>query len=149
MKRVKDTQKNSVYKWEEMIGEKWNCPKFSPSLNENECRQLIERVWREEKLTSCPPRIVPPQSAHYAYSRNGSIMGNTIELPKWARNPLVVLHELAHSIVWAKYKKSGHCPLFCGVLILLWEKYMGIPARDTYILGSEKFGLYFEYPPQK
>jgi hypothetical protein len=44
-----------------------------------------------------------------------------------------------------KDSQIGHAPLFCGTLILLWEKYAGIPARESYSIGCD-MGIRFEYP---
>ena len=63
-------------------------------LSLDECRTLISRIWADQLNLSSPvPAVCDGRGSANARTRSSCIY-----LPRWARNPVIVIHELAHCV---------------------------------------------------
>ena len=96
----------------------------------------IEPIWRQERARygvkrKSAPAILRP---HWGQRRALAQPGFIITLPRWARTPWVVLHELAHHLAW----HDGHGPRFVGILIGLVSRHLGYDAVELMRLADER-----------
>lgn len=80
------------------------------------CEKLIARVWKAYHPGATPPRVTP---GHMARRAMGSRM--RIDLPKWSRQQVVVLHETAHSL--AQGWEAWHGPEFVRLYVELLTRW--------------------------
>jgi len=82
------------------------------------CALLVGRVWGDYRPGRTPPRVTPGDLAR---SATGS--RHRINLPRWSRQPPVVLHELTHSLL--PNDVASHGPefvrLFVELLVRYWQ----------------------------
>ncbi len=114
---ARDSQRQAVYNWEQ--GLRVAFP--SPELTLAECAELVGRVWRDYRPDSEPPKVLDGRGR-----RNACGSRWEIRLPRWARVPLVVLHETAHALLDGKGFVS-HGREFATLALELWNRYAGIP----------------------
>lgn len=100
----------------------------------------IDPIWRQERARygvkrKAAPAILRP---HWGQRRALAQPDFTITLPRWARTPWVVLHELAHHLAW----HDGHGPRFVGILIGLVSRHLGYDAVELMRLADER-GLHY------
>jgi hypothetical protein len=117
--RARDNQRQKVYNWERTLR---NSP-ANKTLTLDECKNLIKKVC--QRYSKAIPYVSDGRGTSYA--RGGA---NRINLPKWARETIFVLHELAHSIQLVKGEQIGndrpawHGAEFARLFIelLAWQK---------------------------
>jgi len=80
------------------------------------CELLVVRVWADYHPGRTPPRVTP---GHLARNATGS--RHRINLPRWARQVPVVLHELTHSLL--PDAAIVHGPEFVRLYIELLVRY--------------------------
>ncbi len=62
-----------------------------------------------------------------------------INLPHWARHPIVILHEIAHTITpMDRYIAASHGRQFCSNYLALIKRWMG---RDAWLEMKEQFRM--------
>ena len=126
-RRPRDRQRTRVYRWE-TIAQKETAASANayPDFAELPAIQAwVHPIWRAERgrygLAKAPaPTIERPhwgQHRALAYVERGRIT-----LPRWARTPWLVLHELAHHLTPAD---EAHGSRFVGVLIGLLARHTG------------------------
>lgn len=106
-RRKRDHQWRAVYNWE------YYCLRPKDRYREHftieECQAFVTQVYRRMNLPD-PPRVTTrrhDRSAAYHPDEN------ELRLPKWARNAVVILHELSHAILWKEKKfAADHGPEF-------------------------------------
>jgi hypothetical protein len=132
MSKARDSQRSKVYNWEMASIPGWQggtwvtvpmrryrtadgeetvyqqrC-RIDNEMSLDECAALIAKVWAAYRPTHRLPKVTP---GHMARQATGC--SYRIDLPRWARQPLVVLHETAHSILplvrWDE-RDSAHLP---------------------------------------
>jgi len=119
MGKIKDSQKSKVYKWEEK-----HIPitAFGEQLSLKECEDLIRQAltWWLDDNDVWMPIIKDGRGTQTA--RGGA---KRISLPRWARNHGVVLHEIAHCLLFRMGERSdgGHGPYFMRTYIELLGKF--------------------------
>jgi hypothetical protein len=143
--RKNDSQKSAVYLWEKKVGSRFGISKFEPTLTLDECQELVNKIWKDQGRNDCAPLIKCGEQYNVAFSRNEKYR-KEIHLPLWARNPLVVIHEVTHSL----YPRLGHSPLFAGIFLQLLGKYTNIDTTEAYYMGINQRPrqVWFEYPKQ-
>lgn len=122
--RLRDTQRQKVYDWEN----KTFAGKHGETLTLDECTVLVHKALRRYGITSTVP--VKDGRGH-RWARGGA---REIELPRWARNELVVLHEAAHAVVDFLERRHGvtvsaHGPEFMRVFVSLLDAF-GVKPKD-------------------
>lgn len=118
MSRARDSQRAKVYRWEKSIpglqtgawvavpvrtyrtddGEtsvfyRQRC-QIEDEMSMAECAALVARVWADYRPEVLRLPTVTPGSG----ARMASGWRDRINLPRWARQPAVILHEVAHSL---------------------------------------------------
>lgn len=124
--RVRDTQKGKVYKWERQYHEK-------ATMSLDECASLAAKVTRHFKMREV--YIRDGRGCRSAYSYGGSI-----GLPKWSRQPTVVLHEMAHEVErWLRFGRvvAWHGREFVGIEMYLLTKFGGHDIKDLTRTANE------------
>ena len=81
-----------------------------------DCAALVARVWADYRPGAAPPRVTP---GFLARSATGD--RSRVNLPRWARQEAVVLHETAHSL--QPYGTAWHGPEFIRLFIELLVRY--------------------------
>lgn len=113
---ARDSQRSKLYAWERKA--LFPDEKDRRFLSLAECEDLIVRAWRRYGIAWPPPKVGDGRRRTGAcYSR----AFHMVKLPRWARFPEVVLHEVAHAIVGhhARRDISSHGPEFLRVYIEL------------------------------
>jgi len=82
------------------------------------CALLVHRVWADYHPGWTPPRVTP---GHLARKATGS--RSRINLPRWARQVPVALHELAHGLTPGRTHLAAHGPEFIRLYIELLVRY--------------------------
>jgi hypothetical protein len=103
-----------------------------------DCEALAHKVCRHFKMR--PVRVDHGGGRRSAYSYGGEIA-----LPKWARQPVVVLHEMAHEVHrWVgRGRDSAHGRGFLGIEMYLLVKFGGFDLKEL-IRTANEVGLDFD-----
>ena len=119
MKR--DTQRSKVYGWERQFFTK----PTDQEMTLSECATLANKVSKHFKMWDV--RIKDGRGTRSAYSYGGAI-----GLPKWARQPVVVLHEMAHEVhrKVGRYRQAVHGREFVGIHMYLLVKFGGFSINE-------------------
>lgn len=139
MKRPRDFQRSRLYAWERQVSKRLAIDMFAEQLTLDEARSFVERVWREERTRyGHANREAPPVKDGRGRRKAGGSL-RAITLPRWSRNPWVVLHEMAHAVTQSEtlgeHPPGGwHGEHFLGCLIGLACRHMGLPREI--LLGS-------------
>lgn len=136
---MRDTQKERVYRWGDLLE-----PRAAPDrLSLEECEKLIAKIWKHYKVAGCwgcshsrPPKVKDGRRTRIA--RGGLY---AINLPRWSRTRVVVLHEIAHAITehthyheCGKFRHqcyAGHGPEFCRVFLKLLVRYGKFTTKEV------------------
>lgn len=137
MTRGRDSQRSRVYAWQRRAFSDDDHYKHDPRFRDIEDAGAFMRpIWRTERgrygLAKQPPPLV--ESSHRGQRRALSHSDHRITLPVWARNPLVMLHELAHQLT---PDDPGHGPRWVGVFIGLLCRHNGQDADELMALADE------------
>ena len=138
---ARDFQRSKVYEWEQNY-----LTPLSKRLDREECIRLIKRTHRGKLRT---PQFKDGRGTWIA--RGGP---SIINLPRWARHEVVVLHECAHSITIQKYcpnetageyqSLAAHGPEFVGIFLELLVKHTSLDRNSLKQSLDERGILYYE-----
>jgi hypothetical protein len=160
MNPARDSQRVKVYRWERANIPGWHVGdwravpvrryrtgdggettfyrqriRIDEEMTLDECSALIERVWAAYRPNVTRlPTVTPGHNA-----RRATGWRDRIDLPRWARQPAVILHEVAHSLQppvrWVEGEPGEHLvpvawhgPEFVRLYIELLVRYH-VPAR--------------------
>lgn len=140
--RPRDSQRSRLYGWENTVFDMYTySSQASPVMALAECEALIHKVWRRHsprlhrgttEAAYNAPRVTDGRRARRA---TGSYW--RISLPRWSRQPPVVLHELAHALLTSvRCSLAAHGPEFARVYIELLVRYCGRDRAE--LLASAK-----------
>ncbi len=129
---MRDSQKGKLFKWErrfqndscmDMKNGAHTCKDEMPL---KECEKLVKTVAKYYGVK--PPKVTDGRGCRSAYWMSHW----EIKLPRWARQPVVVLHECAHMIQihllkWPDRRTAPHGREFAGVQMFLLNRYLDIP----------------------
>jgi len=128
---VRDNQKGRVYAAER--ASKLERHK-SQAMSIAECQAYVDRVLSSAYvMRKYPTRSGDPRRIHVEHGRGGGYAtlgwnGSIIRLGVWGRQPVVVLHEVAHHIAGLSH---AHDWKFAAVFLDLVRHFMGAEAGDT------------------
>lgn len=102
-----------------------------------QCQQLVNDVWRTLKLKGHAPKVVDGRGSEAA--RNWQ---RVIHLPKWSRNNIIVLHELAHSLTNLIDPQNSfeHGGIFVHIMLTLLSRFAGYKYQ-VLAESAQAFGL--------
>ncbi len=118
----------------------------TPIMSTHEVREFVEKIMRSRWWKSRMPyvhhlHLKDGRGTRWArgYSIGSSLVLN---LPRWARYPLIILHEMAHGMLPGK-RISPHGRRFCANFLDLIKRWMGREAwfemKDCYKTQRVKY----------
>lgn len=134
---TRDHQRSLCYAWEARAVRLNNRHKEQPAwANLSDIQAWVEPIWRDERARYGVKRRGAPsiERPHWGQRRALALPDHRITLPRWARTPWVVLHEMAHHL--AAWHES-HGPRFVGILIGLVSRHLGYDALELMRLADE------------
>lgn len=133
MSNVRDSQRSRVYKAERRVHHLGK-----PLREVEDIQRFIKKQLARKAITSRYPDATRPIAVHHGGGRRNACAygGWKISIPLWARNELIVIHEIAHIVTNRHYgdKRSGvagHGWQFCAVFLDLVRFIMGREAHDA------------------
>lgn len=134
MRTARDNQRSRCYAWEAAASKgALERPQWATV---QEAAEWLAPIWRKERGRVGRARVAAPaiESSHWGQTRALAHHDHRITLPKWARNPWVVLHEAAHRLTPSD---EAHGPRFVGVLIGLVCRHLDFDATELMRLADE------------
>ena len=132
----RDYQRARVYKWERECLIPLSINKKDLSLQE--CRDLIRDVLDKSKHWKKEIKLHDGRG-----HKNAISYGGCIALPKWARQTIIVLHELAHELS-SFYCEEPHGPKFVSTYIDLIHITLDIP-KETLKREAKDMGVDYRW----
>jgi hypothetical protein len=102
-----------------------------------QCKELIKDVWKEFNMYGHSPKVIDGRGSSFA--RNWH---TEIHLPKWSRNNIIVLHELAHTFanMIDPQDSTEHGGIFVHIMITLLTRFAGYKYNEL-SASAQAFGL--------
>lgn len=137
MRRLRDNQRSRCYAWERAVTKGAHYTGTMKTVDE--CVVFAKPIWRSERGRYGRAKVEMPllQSSSWGQRRALAHDDHRITLPRWARNPWVILHEMAHLLT---PRDEAHGPRFVGVLIGLAARHLGYDA-DKLMAAADEIGL--------
>lgn len=118
---TRDYQRSAVYAWEaSQEGRAMHEEVYSHEATAD----MLQRVWKAERGRYGLAKRPAPQFKDGRGTRHARAGGGRVNLPRWARNDWVILHELAHCLA-GRLRGGGHGPRFVGIMIGLLARHAG------------------------
>jgi hypothetical protein len=127
-------QSESVYAWEIQTFPQRDIG----SLSLAECHALVTKIWKQTlNLKADVPPISDGRGSSYA-----RVYNETIHLPRWSRNRLIVIHELAHCVTsMMDHERSvAHDGLYMQVYLTILAL-EGDHKYDWLLKSAKDYGL--------
>lgn len=128
--KERDTQRARLYAADDVLH------KHAKPLPTVDCMQaFVRNMWKSKRLAESYPKAhrrgVPTVYDGRGRTNAGGWDGG-ITMPKWSRRSDVVIHEIAHCIVWRELgsETAGHGWQFCSVYLRLVLLFMGREQHD-------------------
>lgn len=138
MRRPRDNQRSRVYIWERLVipHDQRGVGRFRTI---DEVVGFARPIWRAERGRYGRAKVEMPlfQSSSWGQRHALAHDDHRISLPLWARNPFVILHEMAHRLT---PQDEAHGPRFVGVLIGLCARHLGLD-RDYLLALAQETGV--------
>lgn len=127
MKKTRDKQRSRVYAWEKAVTNAFTDRPLFTTLDE--CAAWLEPIWRAERgrLGRAGVKMPDIERPSRGQRRPLAHHDHRITLPRWARNPWVILHEAAHRLAISDEAHGGR---FVGILIGLVARHDGRDAEE-------------------
>ena len=127
-KRHRDNQRTKCYRWEAELGGPRDTVPFK------QIQSVVDHVWASEGLQH-PPKVVRlPKTSKY-----GGDATRTKVRFHGSTSTKTILHELGHSMTMdVDGNGDSHGPHFVGTIMLLYNKYLGIPLERMTKLARER-----------
>ena len=116
----RDSQKSRLYKAEHGVFP-WGQTIPDAELQVWLERKVLARAWFRRRFGNRYPTV------WLSSGSGGYAQRDSIRVGRQARNPHVMLHELAHTLVW---DVTSHGPEFAGVYLKLVRRVMGKESAD-------------------
>lgn len=135
----RDTQRKAVYRWERFARPDIH----GEAMSFDEVTALVTRTWRAERGRYGQPKVPPPSIADGRGTSNARGGYGRLNMPRWARNPWVIMHEVAHALGHSNMLSSRqnrcawHGPRFVGILIGLACRHIGEDCDRLTALADE------------
>ena len=127
----RDNQKARVYKAERILQDHKSSMK---PMTIGECQKFVNRVLARKAIIKIyGKRYIAVEKGKGGGRASGSAYsGRVITLGVWARQPVVILHEIAHHLAGLD---AEHGPHYASVMLKLVRSVLGKEAYET-LLGS-------------
>jgi putative metallohydrolase (TIGR04338 family) len=133
MKRPRDSQKTRVYNAERALqcgDQGWTYRETQKYVND-----ITKTRWWQNR--GGPPFVLVKDGRGTTWAKawdpyttdKGEDRPATISLPRWARDPVVVLHELSH--ILTPDTEAAHGPAYCANYLTLVKRFIGEEAHRT------------------
>lgn len=110
MKKSRDFQRAKVYKLDSLLGLLLRCNIFKEELSLVQIKDITSKLFAEYNLGS-PPLIKDGRGR-----RKAGGCRTHITMPRWARNMIVLSHELSHVVTQRKFEvEAPHGPRYVGI----------------------------------
>lgn len=119
---IRDQQRSKVYKWEQTT---FGSAHHTEELSLKECERIARRVQAAYVLSHRRLRVCDGRGFRRAVAYPDSIY-----LPKWARNRVVLLHELAHWMLKQVGTCDSHGPIFVRTFLELLDWFGIMPMNE-------------------
>ena len=141
-----DPQREPLYQAERSFSSK---PYFRAQLTRAQALRLIKRVRRQYALVPVILKIMPRNTVtvdhgrtDFLYQPDGEIykVSINVNMNKFALNPFLILHELAHVVCDQYYghKLPDHCKELVGILVWLYDHYRLI-SEDAFRMVLRRY----------
>ena len=129
--KQRDNQKARVYKAERILQDHKSSMK---PMTIGECQKFVNRVLARKAIIKIyGKRYIAVEKGKGGGRASGSAYsGRVITLGVWARQPVVILHEIAHHLAGLD---AEHGPHYASVMLKLVRSVLGREAYET-LLGS-------------
>ena len=129
--KQRDNQKAKVYKAERILQDHKSSMK---PMTIGECQKFVNRVLARKAIIKIyGKRYIAVERGKGGGRASGSAYsGRVITLGVWARQPVVILHEIAHHLAGLD---AEHGPHYASVMLKLVRSVLGKEAYET-LLGS-------------
>jgi hypothetical protein len=136
---IADYQRQRLYRWEheQLRGRPENKDHYQMTVPE--AQELADKAfqWWFNNREVKGPKVVSKGGSRTPARAHGSYM---ITLPNWAKRPVIVLHEVAHSIVATHQRDNklvrdcdrGHGPYFVRVFIALMWHFLKMNRKELW-----------------
>lgn len=131
---MRDSQRSKVYAWERSID---GLVRGIGTLRFEEAEAMFNRIWRSERGRYGHAKRQTPVVKKGRGGGRTTMGGTSIKLGVWARQPSVVLHEMAHCLAPVG---EHHGPRFVGTVIGLYCRHMGMD-RDELVERAYERGV--------
>lgn len=138
MNRPRDSQRSKVYDAERVLQQ------GDQGWTFRETQEYVNRITRTRwwKNRGGPPFVLVKDGRGTTWAKawdpyttaKGEDRPATINLPRWARDPIVVLHELAHLLTLAT--EAAHGPTYCTNYLALTKRFLG---EETHRILRDSF----------
>lgn len=147
--RERDTQRARVYKSDHALGA---LAKPLPTVRGVE--RYVKRLFEMKRVQGAFPRLRPdwlPTVGDGRGRRMACGWSGGIKIPLWARNEMVVIHELAHTVTHRQYGSgvAAHGWQFCSVYLTLTLHAMGREAHDTLKVAFKRNRVRYTAPRKR
>lgn len=137
MARPRDTQRSRVYAWQRKAFTTEQHYRTDERFRDIEAAAAyMAPIWRSERGRYGLAKQPAPKVESSSWGQRSAIAhdDHRITLPLWARNPIVMLHELAHRLT---PDDPGHGPRWVGCFIGLLCRHHGQDANELMALCDE------------
>jgi putative metallohydrolase (TIGR04338 family) len=135
----RDTQRSRVYEWERRGAALERRDFYAPKWESlADVITWVKPIWRSERGRYGRAGAGMPAIERPAWGQRRALAYTSerrITLPRWARSPWVMLHELAHTLISAR--DIPHGPRFMGVLIGLVCRHLEYDATELMRIADE------------
>lgn len=142
MRAKRDTQKRKVYKAEtEAFGPHEERMTFSEA--ESYVNNLCQNQWTEQTFGVIRPKVNPGK--RYRTARGSPTI---VILPRWARNPHTIIHEVCHGLTRKLFgaESSWHGREYCWVYVKMVERFLGKANANDLKKAFKKVGVKYSLP---
>lgn len=147
--RERDTQRARLYAADDVLQPH---AELMPTVADMEA--FVRKMWKSKRVAESWPKAHArgiPEVLDGRGRRNAGGWHRGITMPKWSRRTDVVIHEIAHCIVWRELGSeiAGHGWQFCSVYLRLVLLFMGREVHDELKSSFKKHRIRFTAPRKR
>jgi len=138
MARNRDNQRERVYRGERQSGLQYNKTNLEP-LSIQECQKFVNRVIaRKSVIKVYGKRRITVEAGRGGGRAFHDWSGRVISLGVWARQPIVLLHEISHHLA---PNNVLHGPEFVEIMLKLTRQVLGKEAEEKLLASYALNGV--------